>query len=69
MALAYGTNAYFSMEHTGTQVRIAAVGPQAANVVGVTDQTDLFRMMLRAMSRQTRDAEPRSCRRLVDRRD
>ena len=54
MALAYGTNVYhFSMEHTGTQVRIAAVGPQAANVVGVTDQTDLFRMMLRAMSRQT----------------
>jgi alkaline phosphatase len=31
------------MEHTGTEVRIAAMGPQAANVAGVTDQTDLFR--------------------------
>jgi alkaline phosphatase len=50
MAVSYGTNAYHrSMEHTGTQVRIAAMGPQAANVVGVTDQTDLFRLMLRAM--------------------
>jgi alkaline phosphatase/streptomycin-6-phosphatase len=53
MALAYSTNAYHrSMEHTGTQVRIAAMGPQAANVVGVTDQTDLFRTMLRAMPRE-----------------
>jgi alkaline phosphatase len=50
MAVSYGTNAYHrSQEHTGTQVRIAATGPQAANVVGVTDQTDLFRLMLRAM--------------------
>jgi alkaline phosphatase len=50
MALAYSTNSYHhSMEHTGTQVRIAAMGPQAANVLGVTDQTDLFRLMLRAM--------------------
>jgi alkaline phosphatase len=53
MALAYNTNAYHrSMEHTGTQVRIAAMGPQAANVVGVSDQTDLFRLMLRAMPRE-----------------
>ncbi|SHG38790.1 alkaline phosphatase [Streptoalloteichus hindustanus] len=36
-------------EHTGTQVRIAGYGPQAANVVGVTDQTDLFRTLSRAM--------------------
>jgi alkaline phosphatase/streptomycin-6-phosphatase len=50
MAITYSTNAYHrSMDHTGTQVRIAAMGPQAANVVGVTDQTDLFRTMLRAM--------------------
>jgi alkaline phosphatase len=50
MAVAYGTNAYHrSQEHTGTEVRIAAMGPQAANVVGVTDQTELFRLMLRAM--------------------
>src|SRR5262249_54958226 len=50
MTLSYSTNAYHKpMEHTGTQVRIAAAGPQAANVVGVIDQTDLFRLMLRAL--------------------
>jgi alkaline phosphatase len=30
-----------SQGHTGTQIRIAAYGPGAANVVGLTDQTDL----------------------------
>ena len=35
--------------HTGTEVRIAAGGPQAANVLGVTDQTDLFFTMKRAL--------------------
>lgn len=29
------------MQHTGTQLRIAGYGPGAANVVGLTDQTDL----------------------------
>jgi len=38
-----------SQQHTGTQVRIAAGGPQAANVLGVTDQTDLFHTMGRAL--------------------
>ncbi|SFP43571.1 alkaline phosphatase [Amycolatopsis rubida] len=43
MTLNYGTALPgSSMEHTGTQVRIAAYGPQAANVVGLTNQTDLF---------------------------
>ena len=51
MVLSYATNAYHrSMDHTGTQVRIAAMGPQAANVTGVIDQTDLFRVMLRAIT-------------------
>jgi alkaline phosphatase/streptomycin-6-phosphatase len=50
MTMSYGTNAYHrSMDHTGTQVRIAAQGPQAANVVGVTDQTDLFQLFNRAL--------------------
>ncbi|QIS15045.1 alkaline phosphatase [Nocardia arthritidis] len=31
-----------SQEHTGTQLRVAAYGPRAANVVGLTDQTDMF---------------------------
>lgn len=38
-----------SQQHTGTQVRIAAGGPQAANVLGVTDQTELFHTMSRAL--------------------
>ena len=38
-----------SQSHTGAQLRIAAQGPQAANVVGVTDQTDLFHTMARAL--------------------
>jgi alkaline phosphatase/streptomycin-6-phosphatase len=50
MAVAYATNSFHRpMEHTGTQVRIAATGPQAANVTGITDQTDLFRTMVRAL--------------------
>ncbi len=50
MAVSYGTNAYHrSQDHTGTQLRIAAMGPQAANVIGLTDQTDLFRVMQRAL--------------------
>jgi len=50
MTISYATNlAGRSQEHTGTQLRIAAQGPQAANVVGVTDQTDLFSMMRRAL--------------------
>jgi alkaline phosphatase len=38
-----------SQQHTGTEVRIAAGGPQAANVLGVTNQTDLFFTMSRAL--------------------
>ncbi|CAN3701988.1 hypothetical protein MMX123_01992 [Microbacterium sp. MM2322] len=43
MIVAYGTSALGeSQQHTGAQVRIAGYGPGAANVVGLTDQTDLF---------------------------
>ncbi|KUL36803.1 alkaline phosphatase [Streptomyces sp. NRRL F-4489] len=38
-----------SQEHTGTQVRIAAQGPQAYRVLGVTNQTDLFTTLRKAM--------------------
>lgn len=38
-----------SQGHTGTEVRIAAQGPQAANVLGVTDQTDLHQTLSRAI--------------------
>ena len=38
-----------SQQHTGTQIRVAAQGPQAANVVGLIDQTELFEIMARAL--------------------
>ncbi len=50
MVIAYGTNGLGrGQEHTGTQVRVAGQGPQAANLVGVIDQTDLFVVMARAL--------------------
>ena len=42
MTVSYGNSEGESQEHTGTQLRIAAYGPHAANVVGLSDQTDLF---------------------------
>jgi alkaline phosphatase len=36
-------------DHTGAEVRIAAQGPQAANLVGVLNHTDLFHIMARAL--------------------
>lgn len=36
-------------QHTGSQIRIAAQGPQANRVLGVTDNTDLFTTMNRAL--------------------
>ncbi len=42
MTISYATSEdEDSMKHTGSQVRIAGYGPGAANVVGLTDQTDL----------------------------
>ncbi|GAA1825994.1 alkaline phosphatase [Luedemannella flava] len=38
-----------SQDHTGTQVRVAAQGPDAFRVLGVTDQTDLFDTMAAAL--------------------
>jgi alkaline phosphatase len=49
MAMTYGNSEEESMEHTGAQLRIAAYGPHAANVVGLTDQTDLFFTMKDAL--------------------
>ena len=50
MMLTYGTgNTPTGQQHTGTQLRVAAEGPQAANVVGVIDQTELATIMRRAL--------------------
>ncbi|MEV6228698.1 alkaline phosphatase [Saccharopolyspora shandongensis] len=50
MTMNYATNTPGeSQEHTGTQVRVAGMGPGAANIVGLTDQTDIFRTISRAL--------------------
>ncbi|KFZ39122.1 alkaline phosphatase [Shewanella mangrovi] len=49
MSISYGNSEKGSMGHTGTQLRIAAYGPHAANVVGLTDQTDLHFTILDAL--------------------
>lgn len=52
MTISYGNSEEESQEHTGSQLRIAAYGPHAANVVGLTDQTDLFFTLKEAMGIQ-----------------
>lgn len=50
MTINYGTRPHGqSQDHTGSEVRIVAQGPQGANVVGVTNQTDLFHTLARAL--------------------
>jgi alkaline phosphatase len=52
MIVSYGTSADVAVEdetHTGTQVRVAAYGRRAANVAGLSDQTDLFFTMTDAL--------------------
>ena len=50
MTISYGNSEEDSQGHTVTQLRVAAYGPHAANVVGLTDQTDLFYTMRDAMA-------------------
>ncbi|KQX62107.1 alkaline phosphatase [Angustibacter sp. Root456] len=50
MVISYATvTAGKSQDHTGSEVRIAAKGPQSQRVLGVTNQTDLFRTMAIAL--------------------
>jgi len=50
MTVSYGTRPHGqSQDHTGSELRIAAQGPQAANIVGVTNQTVLFHTMALAL--------------------
>lgn len=50
MTVGYATEPVGSSQsHTGTQLRIAATGPQAARVLGVSDQTELFHIIARAL--------------------
>lgn len=45
----YATSTGTSQTHTGHTVRIAAEGPQAANALGLIDQTEIFHIMARAL--------------------
>lgn len=52
MTVSYGTSedpAVESEGHTGAQLKVAAFGPRAANISGLTDQTDLFFTMTDAL--------------------
>lgn len=52
LTVSYGTSDNLDamdQGHTGAQLRIAAYGPNAADVVGLTDQTDLFFTVSRAL--------------------
>lgn len=50
MQVSYGTGSTATSQgHTGSQIRVAAQGPQAANVVGVIDQTEIATIMRRAL--------------------
>ena len=54
MKISYGTAAAGgSQQHTGSQVRIAGFGPGAANIVGLTDQTDTFGTITRTLGLKT----------------
>lgn len=45
--VSYGTGKTApGMSHTGARVPVAAVGPQASNVMGIRDQTDLFKTLI-----------------------
>jgi alkaline phosphatase len=47
MRVSYGTGKTPSGQgHTGGRVPVAAIGPQASNVMGVRDQTDLFHTLI-----------------------
>ena len=51
LRVSYGTGKTPSGQgHTGARVPVAAIGPQASNVMGVRDQTDLFYTLIGAGS-------------------
>ncbi|WP_392551931.1 alkaline phosphatase [Orbus wheelerorum] len=55
MTINYATSETDSQNHTGTQIRIAGYGPNAANVAGLLDQTDLFFIIMNAMGVESKD--------------
>lgn len=50
MTMSYGTAKMGKSQfHTGSQLRVAGMGPQAGNVMGLTDQSDLHFTIARAL--------------------
>lgn len=50
MGVSYGnSNDQYDSVHTGTQLKVAAYGPGAINITGLTDQTDLFFIIKNAL--------------------
>jgi alkaline phosphatase len=56
MTINYGTSTGGSQQHTGAQLRVAGYGPGAANVVGLTDNTDLYFTIRNALGLRDRPA-------------
>lgn len=58
MTVSYGTApAGGSQQHTGSELPVAGYGPQAGNIVGLIDQTDMFFIMSRALNLKLTPAE------------
>ncbi|WP_067873741.1 alkaline phosphatase [Agromyces aureus] len=54
LRISYGTSAAGgSQQHTGSQLRVAAYGPSAVGVLGLTDQTDTFFTIANALKLDT----------------
>ena len=49
MVIGYATSRSGDQEHAGVPVPLRAQGPQAANLMGLRDQTDIFDVVLRAL--------------------
>lgn len=49
MVMGYATSKSGDQEHAGIPVPIRAKGPQAANLMGLINQTDIFKVILRAL--------------------
>lgn len=49
LVLGYASSKSSDQQHTGIPVPLRAQGPQAANLMGLRDQTDIFKVVLRAL--------------------
>lgn len=55
MRVSYGTGKTPpGQSHTGSRMPVAAIGPQATNVMGIRDQTDLFHTLIGRRTREGR---------------